>query len=186
MGSSSAVTLNLGSGNGSAAATITGAELASTFTMDGSQFGGTMEIGKLSASGNITISLGTLGDLSASGTLSTVGNLVIDGTNASTAQLTLAGAVSSNGATTISLGEGSGAVSANAINVGSLTYDASNFAGTTDLQGVTASGNVVVSVGGLGAFSANSIASTAGNVIVDASNAASAAINLAFVSSSGI
>lgn len=185
LGSSSAVTLNLGSGNGSAAATITGAELASTFTMDGSQFGGTMEIGKLSASGNITISLGTLGDLSASGTLSTVGNLVIDGTNASTAQLTLAGAVSSNGATTISLGEGSGAVSANAINVGSLTYDASNFAGTTDLQGVTASGNVVVSVGGLGAFSANSIASTAGNVIVDASNAASAAINLAFVSSSG-
>ena len=150
LGSSSAVTLNLGSGNGSAAATITGAELASTFTMDGSQFGGTMEIGKLSASGNITISLGTLGDLSASGTLSTVGNLVIDGTNASTAQLTLAGAVSSNGATTI-LGEGSGAVSANAINVGSLTYDASNFAGTTDLQGVTASGNVVVSVGGLGA-----------------------------------
>ena len=51
-----------------------------------------MEIGKLSASGNITTFNGSL-DLSASGQLVAAGSFTLDGTNASTAQLTLAGAV---------------------------------------------------------------------------------------------
>ena len=74
--SSGAVTFPLGSGNGLETLLSQVLKLASTFTMDGSNFGGTMDVGKLTASGKYYDFFGYRRVTISASTIGTVGNLL--------------------------------------------------------------------------------------------------------------
>ena len=138
LGTFSATSLGSGSGDVS----IVDVEGESTFTLDGSNFGGTIDVAALTAAGNTTVSMGSEGYFSAS-VIGTAGSFTLDGAAATTGQATIQG-ISAGGAITVSMGAGTGAVTLiSSVTTGNFTLDASTFGGAIDITSVTASGSIV-------------------------------------------
>jgi len=181
LSASGAISISLGSGTGDVALLDVAGE--STFTLDGSNFGGTVDVGTFTAAGNTTVSMGSEGYFSAS-TIGTAGSFTLDGAASLTGQVTIQG-ITAGGGITISMGTGTGGITlVSGATGGNFTLDATTFGGTIDVTNVTASGAVVVSVGTNGDFSANVVA-TQGSFTVDASNASSGAVVLGTVTAGG-
>jgi hypothetical protein len=179
------VTIALGttSNNLSASASIVAVISDKAVTVDGAGFGGTLGVGDISASGNVTISTGTFGQFSANviETGGGAGNITIDSSNSSsTGDLQLTTLSADGGNITLSLGAGSGAVSAGSMVAnGAITVDGSLHKGSVAFGSISASGNIVVSVGGdQGAVSAGNIFAAGGSVTLDASNTTSAQMGI--------
>ncbi|OUV02328.1 MAG: hypothetical protein CBC42_05930 [Betaproteobacteria bacterium TMED82] len=183
--SNGAITVSMGSGTG--ALSLGGASnvvhTSANLTLDASKFDGTVDTFAMSASGAMTISIGAAGDFSATN-LHTVGNFTLDGTVAATGSVTMAD-LSAAGALALSMGSGSGALAVTNIFSNSVTIDSSKFEGTVDATVISASGAVVVSIGGdKGDFSAQVI-DTSGAVTFDSTNASSGQVTLSGVSAGG-
>ena len=77
-------------GTGSTAAFVSATRVdGNTITLDGSNFGGDIDMTTLSSSGNMTFALGSGAEFSANAISLAGGNFVLDSTNASTAEVTL-------------------------------------------------------------------------------------------------
>ena len=65
---------------------------AGNIVLDGGNFGGSIDATKVSAGGNLTVSMGSQGDFSADNAgLIAVGNFTLDGAAATTGQTTIQG-----------------------------------------------------------------------------------------------
>lgn len=181
LSASGAISISLGSGSGDT--TLLDVAGESTFTLDGSNFGGTIEVGTFTAAGNTTVSMGTEGYFSAS-TIGTAGSFTLDGAASTTGQTTIQG-ITAGGGITVSMGTGTGGITlVSGATGGNFTLDASTFGGAIDVTNVTASGSFVVSVGTVGDFSANHVA-TQGAFTVDAAASQSGAVTIAGVTAGG-
>jgi len=182
LSASGAISISLGSA-ASGDVTLLDVEGESTFALDGSNFGGTIDVGTFTAVGNTTISMGAEGYFSAS-TIGTAGSFTLDGAAATTGQTTIQG-ISAGGGVTVAMGTGTGGVTlVSSITGGNFTLDASTFGGTIDATTITASGSVVVSVGTNGDFSVGHVGSI-GALTVDAAAAQSGAVTITGVSAGG-
>ncbi len=182
LSASGAISISLGSA-ASGDVTLLDVEGESTFTLDGSNFGGTIDLGTFTAGGNTTISMGTEGYFSAS-TIGTAGSFTLDGAAATTGQTTIQG-LSAGAGVTVAMGTGTGGVTlVSSITAGNFTLDASTFAGTIDATGISASGSIVVSVGTNGDFSAGHVGTLAA-FTVDAASSQSGAVTITGVSAGG-
>lgn len=170
---SGAITISLGSGVGALAAS--GLHSNKAFTLDAARFGGTMDLNGVSASG-ITISLGTIGNISASSIASTT-TFTLDGAAAASSNVTLS-QLDTSGNAAITLGSGAGLFTiGSASAAGTFTLDASNSNTGIHLARVSASGTVSIVTGSNGTVSAGAIY-TDGGFAIDASNSTSIAVNL--------
>jgi len=175
----------------SASASIVAVISDKDVTVDGASFGGILGVGDISASGNVTISTGTFGQFSANviETGGGAGSITIDSSNsASTGDLQLTTLSADGGNITLSLGGGSGAVSAGSMVAnGAITVDGSLHKGSVAFGSVSASGNIVVSLGGdQGALSAGNIFAAGGSVTLDGSNTTSAQMGVLAISAVGV
>ena len=99
-----AVNISMGSGSGDL--TLTDFETSSTFVIEASNFGGTIDVSKSTAAGNTTVSIGEAGHFSAS-VINTLGSFTLDGANAATSLMTI-NTLSAAGGVVVSMGAGSG------------------------------------------------------------------------------
>ncbi|OUW01413.1 MAG: hypothetical protein CBD16_05595 [Betaproteobacteria bacterium TMED156] len=179
------LTISLGSGSG--ALTIggkaPGLSAGGALVIDASKGAAEIHTFTITASG-ATVSLGSDGYFSALDVMAGEGGFTMDGAAATSATIT-AQSISSSAALTISLGTaGSGAVQITAVDTqGAFTLDGSNSMATLDLQSISASGLSIVT-GVQGDLSANAIVSDS-SMVIDASKAATASINLSNSSVSG-
>jgi len=179
--SKGAAAISMGSGSGDVS--LASIKTQSTFTLDASNFGGTIDLGTITAAGNMTVSMGSEGHFSAS-TIGSFGSLTVDGANSSTGQLTLQ-VVTAVGGITVSMGTGSGGIVMTDNDTGgNFILDASNFGGSIDTKDVSASGSVVVSMGSEGDFSASSVVSV-GAFTLDGAVSTTGQVVLSDVSSGG-
>ena len=152
-------TISFGGSEGSfSAGTI---DAASNLIINAGSFGGSATISSIGGAGNdgdVTITGVSKGDLAVTG-ITIGGDLTIN--NVAHAAGTGAGSLTSVGSAnnvTIALGAGSGTYSAGAINAHSdLVFDGGSFAGSIVTNTVSASGNVTISAGVDGLFTAGSI-----------------------------
>jgi len=173
---SGSITISLGSGVGSLGAS--GMHANKGITIDAAKFGGSMDLGGVSGSG-VTISLGTVGNLSVS-SIATTTTFTLDGAAAASSNATLSQLdVSANAALT--LGSGAGAFTlGSASAAGTFTLDGSNSNAAISIAKLSASGTVSLVTGVNGTISAGAvvITGTNGGFTLDASNATSIAVNL--------
>jgi S-layer protein len=178
------LTISLGSGSGSltVSGSNPGLSAGGALVIDGSKGAANMHVFSVTASG-ATISLGTTGYFSSTDVQIGEGAFTLDGAVATSATI-IAQSISSSAALTISLGSGSGQVAVTGIDTqAAFTLDGSNSKATIDLQSISASGMSIVT-GAQGDFSANAIVSDS-NMVIDASNAATASISMRNSSVSG-
>jgi len=169
--------------NASGATDISAAEASQNFVLDASNYGGTLDFETISASGNVTISMGTAGDFSGT-TIVASNNFTLDGSKAATGQVAIT-TVTAGGNSTISMGSGTGSLAVTtAIAAGNITLDAGNFGGTIDMANISASGNLTISIGSKGDFSGLDIR-TDSNFTLDASNATTGSITIGGLSALG-
>jgi hypothetical protein len=177
MSVSGTIVVSMGSGTGSLSTLAMNS--TKTITVDASKYSGTMDFAKVSGSG-ATISLGTIGNFSASSIISTKA-FTLDGSGASSADITIS-QLDISGAGTLSLGSGSGNISiGSASTAGSFTLDATSSKATIDITRISASGAVSIVTGTVGDLSAATIVTTKGFVI-DGSMASGTTIDLVTVS----
>jgi len=175
---SGTIVMSMGSGTGSLSTLAMNS--TKSITVDASKYSGTVDFAKVSGSG-ATISLGLVGNFSASSIISTKG-FTLDASASQSADIVIS-QLDVSGAGTISLGSaGSGAISlGSASTAGAFTLDATSSKATVDIARISASGTVSVVTGTVGDFSAASIISTKG-FILDASKASGTTIDLVTVS----
>ena len=137
---------------------LTSASITGDVSFDGSGFKGAIDITKLNATGDMTISSGTRGDFSA-GSLFTEGALVLNGAaNASVTADVALSQVTASGAATITLGDAAGAFSAAHIVANGVTISTGNsYTGSIDVGTITSSGAMTISLGTGGDFSASGL-----------------------------
>ena len=160
--------MSLGSGSGSfaiAAPVLSAVTTLSSFTLDSTKYGGTVDIQGISASGAVTLSLGGGGDLSA-GTIETQGAITVDANAASSGSITLTD-VSAIGAINIDMGTGSGSVTlTDAEADGAFTLDANGYKGNIVINSLSASGAASI-VAGSGNTTVSSFNSNGSLTITD-------------------
>ena len=175
-------------GDGTGALTMTEGASLGSITIDASTFDGRVNLTDMSASGNISVSMGTFGHVSSDG-IGTTGSLLIDGGAATTGQVTLA-TVSASGAT-ISMGAGSGnfvVTSEIASEAGFLFDGTGGYHGLVNFNAITASGTATLSVGDsvftaqnvqvAGSFTFDKSTSTTGNATITNLSADSISITM--------
>jgi len=192
--SSGATTISLGSGSVGGAGTFSAGTIGagSDLVIDGSNFAGDMVAEDISASGAVTVSMGTLGSLAVTAGVASNSDFILTGNNIASdasADISLQD-ISAGGNVTISLigGVGSGVVSAGVIEAGGdLTIDSRGFGGELKLDGLTGSGSVTINGPANGVFSAGSV-NAKGDIVISTGAAlagTTADIQLLNVSGSG-
>jgi hypothetical protein len=138
-----------------------------------------MDVTGISGDG-VTVTVGSLGNFSASSIVST-NSFTLDASNGASSTITATYLYASANAA-ITLGSGSGSLSTVAVTaLGTLSIDASKSKATIDLGVITASGAVTVVTGTDGDFSATNIIGNKGFTL-DASGASSGSIVITTVS----
>lgn len=188
------VDLSLGSGSGHLSVggfnySMSTLDSEGSVTLDASQFDGTIDVHSITASGSVTLTLGTKGDYSGYA-VETMSSFLLDAGNAATASIVL-GSISAQ-QVGITLGSGSGSVNLGGWNWndginsdGSVTIDGSQFAGLIDNKRIIASGDVTVTVGSKGDYSAQNIGTTS-DFTLDASDAVTGGIAISTISAEQI
>ena len=166
----------MGAGSG-ALSLATNVDTEKGLTLDTTNFGGTVDMASITASGATTLSVGG-GDFSAGLTIID-STFTLDASTSTTGTVTLT-TVSAGGNATINMGAGSGALALGSAQAGgSLTIDATSFTGSTTITTVSGSGAITISLAGKdqGAFSAG-VLSTTGGVNITQAQAASGNLTL--------
>ena len=162
--SSGATTISLGSGSVGGAGTFSAGvvEAGTDIVLDGSNFAGDMVTSKLSGSGAVTVSMGTLGSFAITGGVATQSDFILTGNNIAadaSANISLTD-ITAGGNVTVSLigGVGSGVATAGSIEAaGDLTIDASGFGGELRFNSLSASGSITLNGPASGVFSAGEV-----------------------------
>ena len=193
--SSGAVTVTLGASDlgASGRVALSSVTTESNFILDGTNFGGLIDVGggsDVDVSANMTVTLGSSGHFSSEDTISVGQDFVLDASNAASANIQIgasSGKLSAGDSLTISLGQGStaGLVSVVAIDGNTVTLDASNYGGNINITDTVTSGNYTVALGSLGDFSADTISAAAGNFTLDGSNSTTASITMNSITATG-
>ena len=167
MTASGATTISLGAGSG--AFTAGSIDSAQDMILDGANFGGTMNIGSVTGSGDVTIAAGSGGKFSSGVILADNLSVNFSSFTSGSANQTFTN-FSASGAVTITLGAGTGsfALQGSAV-ANSFAIDGSNYGGATDITRISATGTLSVTLGSSGDFSAGQV--DAGLLSINAANA---------------